>query len=275
MEDTMPLALMLLAACTGDEPIGKETDSGLPAEEDTDSPAEDTGTAEDPGFVPAHFNVSGVFGIDSEAGTLHSYFVEGQEYPPWVAINIYTEGFAEACLVLYSMADPEDVALETWVWEDATEAAAGQVMNHTGFMLPAAASISYSDGCADWNASEYGELADVVVPHAWGVGIGDIRTDVQETLSDSEDLDPFLADRIEAGELLGGSWSADLWEPAIWASHAATGSPTDDWTLEVDEEGQALQHFSHEDIQTADGLPSGVYVLRSIWGWGYMEFFGG
>ena len=267
------ITLILLTACTGDEPIAKESDTGTAAEEDTQEPGGDTGQ-EDPGFVPAHFNVSGVFGIDSDAGTLCSYTVDGQDYPPWVGITVYTEGFAEACTVLFSFPSPEEAVLETWTWEDATEAAGGQTLSHTGFMIPDSASVGISDGCADWNSDEYGTLEETVVPHAWGVGIGDLRADVEAAVTEDAESFPFLSERQTAGELLGGSWSADLWEPALWGSHVAYGSPAPDWVLEVDEEGYALEYFGPEDLQ-GGSLPSGVYVLQSIWGWGYMDFFGG
>ena len=265
-------AIFLLSACTGDEPIAKIEDTGPAVAEMSQDTAGET-EEEDEGFVPAHFNVSGVFGIDSEAGTLHSYQINGEEFPPWVGISVYTEGFAEGCMVLFTFPSPEEVLLETWTWEDATEAAGGQMLTHTGFMIPDGASVGMSEGCAEWNSDQYGTLEETVAPRSWGVGIGDLRTDVEAALTEGSESFPFLSERLAAGELAGGSWSADLWEPAIWGSHVAYGSPAPEWVLETDDEGYALDYFGPEDLQGA-ALPSGVYVLQSIWGWGYMDFFG-
>ena len=113
---------------------------------------------------------------------------------------------------------------------------------------------------------------DLVPPHAWGVAVGNLRTDIEAEVSENEEMNEYWKARLDAGELMGGSWSADLWEPSSWASHIAVGAPTTDWVLELDEDDNPLETYPTQDLE--NGLLDGVYMLRPIYMWDFENFFG-
>ncbi|MEL6345218.1 MAG: hypothetical protein AAFV53_19080 [Myxococcota bacterium] len=270
------LSLLFWFACdvgVGDEPIIE------PETEDTDTPSDGDEEADDgpAGFVPTAFTMMASVGIDPIQRTLHRFTIDGSEVAPWVMLYLVEDDSDTVCEVYFSMEVPELVPLQAWSWEDATEEAGGQVIEHLGFYVPDDARILVSPGCEEWNPDVYGELTDVLFPHQWGVGLGEIRVDVEERVNTADWADSTYRELYDQNALFGGSWSADLWEPARWASHIAYATPVDDeWTVATTPEGDFESYLNAADVTAIPGqLPQGVYQLRPLQFWDFDTYFGG
>ena len=225
--------------------------------------------------MPDSFTLQAVLGVDGAARTLHAWTIDGTEYQPWVAIVMYDAAQTASCTFYLQFDNPQSVSLQHWEFEDATPEAAGQAMDHWGFVVPEDARIGLSDGCADWNPDVYGEIVDVVPDRAWAFGIGDLRVDIAAVIEGDGWADSWPRTRLDAGELIGGSWSSDMWEPSTFASHYATGSPTAEWVLELDGDGYPLDYYDEQDYaREVDALPDGVYLLGSVYLWSFETYFG-
>ncbi len=178
--------------------------------------------------------------------------------------------------MLFVMENAAAVVLQAWNFEDATEDIDTTSMAHVGFSIPDDAALFASGkGCELWDPEPYGKLVDVVPGHAWGIGFGTLRSDVEEQIATNDKFDPFWKETLAAGQLLGASWSADLWDPAKFASHIATASPVDKaWNLEVDANGAPTSYMTAAEATQLPGhLSSGVYLLTPIWVWEFDTYF--
>jgi hypothetical protein len=281
-----PLLLLALEGCSVDEPIDESGDDGTGDDGDDgrDDGGGDDGGGDDgggdgegsDGYVPTAFTIHAAVGIDGTAGTLHAFTVEGEAIDPWVEIATYDDA-GTTCSVFFVMENPEAVVLQAWNFEDATKDIETTSMAHVGFSIPKNAAL-YSDGkgCESWDPAPYGKLADVIPGHAWGIGFGTLRSDVRVEIETNDEFDPFWENALEAGQLLGASWSADLWEPSTFASHVATASPVDaKWNLEVDENGAPASYLTTAQVTKLPAhLATGVYLLTPIWVWEFETYFG-
>ena len=230
------LLLTLALACSDDttpdtSPVDPDPDpvttSALPSGD----------TAVDDGWVPQFFNVSAVFAADPITGTLASYTDVNGTFLPYMAIHYFEEnavGAAE-CVVLFIVDDPSTVPLLAWTFEDATDKITETTMFHTGWMVPDDARVETLD-CDEVSPSF--DPVGALVDGEWGVGVGTLRSDVEARFADDETLDPFWGDAVANQELLGGSWTANVWEPSTWASHAVLGNAVQqDGTVAYTKEG--------------------------------------
>ena len=275
MKKWMWLGLLALFACDSDKGIEEEDTTSTPDEEpDTDTDTDTgTGTNSSEGLVPTWFTIYANLSIDVGNGTLNHYYVDGKPIEPWVGIRMGEDDSDTECWLYFVFEDPTAVLLEDWSWDDATDGIDPTGMEHTGIFVPDETPVYLSEGCNDWNAEPYGELSDVVIPLAWGVGMGTLRSDIQGTVEEDSDTLETWYDHLQNGELLGGSWSSTLWDPNLWASHMALGAPLDEkWSLEVDESGDPLDYYGDADY--ISGLPSGLYLIRPIYTWDFDSFFG-
>ena len=253
--------LFALLACDEAKPI----DSG------NEEPPKAVDTAieeEETAFEPALFSIYASFGIDG--GSIRSFFVDETEIPPNLRLLFLNQDQSQTCTV-YAMWDSGLVVLEDWNFEDATDPENPVQIMQKGFHLPALSSlqIATSEGCEDWDESVYGSLEEKV-NHAWGVGFGGpLRADVEAAIQESSD--EAVQSLYENNYVIGGSWSSNLWEPAMWASHMFTVSPHDNWTLSIDEDGLPTEYLTRSEVE--NGEESSVYMLRPIFLWEYSAFF--
>jgi hypothetical protein len=279
------IAWFVLVACQPDDPIdtdaggddGGGDDSAADDSGTDDSGADDTGDGGPSGYVPTGFTIHAAIGVDGAAGTLRAFTVDGETIDPWVELLTYDD-LGETCSILFVMENASAVALQAWSFEDATADIETTSMAHVGFSIPDDAALySSGTGCETWDPEPYGKLADVIPPHAWGIGFGTLRSDVREQVETNDEIDPFWKQTLEAGQLLGASWSADLWEPSTFASHMATASPLDEkGNLEVDGDGAPTAYLTAAEATALPGhLASGVYLLTPIWLWDFDTYFGG
>ncbi len=268
----MLLHILTFLACSADKDINDDPDtSDSAADEESDSGLDDIEEEEDEGFVPTKFTISANFAYDATAGTLHNFRIDENEYNPQVQIMMYNDADVE-CKLVFNISSPETVAVENWSFEDPTDPDNPQQMMHMGFMVPGDADLLTSPECDDWDPTVYGSITDVVVPHSWGVSVGNIRLDIQELIETDANFSAWK-EHLDAGELMGGSWSSDLWEPATYASHVALGAPLEDWVLQLDPETENITEF----LQVSDlqgGLVDGFYQLRPVYLWDFDRFFG-
>ena len=242
-----------------------------PVDSGSDEPVDvvDTGIEEEEtAFEPALFSMMASFGIDG--GSIRSFFVGETEVLPNIQLLYLNQDQSESCIV-YAMWESGSVVLEDWNFEDATDADNPVQIMQKGFHLPDISSvqITTSDGCADWDDSVYGSLEDKV-NHAWGVGFGgSLRADVDAAVQES--TDESLQSLYENDQLIAGSWSSNLWEPAMWASHMFTVSPHDNWTLSIDDNGAPTEYLTRTEVE--NGEESSIYMLRPIFLWDYSAFF--
>ena len=251
----------VLWACEDVKPVDSGSDEPVDV---VDTEIEEEETA----FEPALFSMMASFGIDG--GSIRSFFVGETEVLPNIQLLFLNQDQSESCIV-YAMWQSGSVVLEDWNFEDATDADNPVQIMQKGFHLPDISSIQIttSDGCADWDDSVYGSLEDKV-NHAWGVGFGgSLRADVDAAVQES--TDESLLSLYENDQLIAGSWSSDLWEPAMWASHMFTVSPHDNWTLSIDENGVPTEYLTRSEVE--NGEESSIYMLRPIFLWNYSTFF--
>ena len=276
-------AVVLLLGCQVDDPIdadgGDDTGTGDDGRDDgggDDGGGDDSGGDGSGGYVPTTFTIRAAVGVDGPASTLHNFVVGGKTYDPWVEIATYDDAGTE-CSVIFVMENAAAVVLQAWNFEDATKDIETTSMAHVGFSIPEDAALySSGKGCDTWDPEPYGKLADVVPGHAWGIGFGTLRSDVEEQIETNDELDPFWEKTLDAGQLLGASWSSDLWEPSTFASHMGRASPVDEkWNLELDAEGAPTAYLTTAQVTKLPGhLATGVYLLTPIWVWEFETYFG-
>jgi len=251
----------VLFGCEDVKPI--ESDSGEPVG------IVDTGIEEEEtAFEPALFTMYASFGVEDD--NIRSYWLNETEVLPNIQLIFYNQDQSIGCAVAAFWAS-ESVALEEWVFEDATDSDNPVQMTQKGFYIPdvSALNIVTGEGCVDWDADRYGSLEEKM-DHAWGVGFGgSLRADIAQGIQDSSN--ETLQSLYENDYLIAGSWSADLWEPATWASHTFTASPQEDWALNVDENGRPTTYYTSAELEsTAD---SAIYMMNPIFLWDYNTFF--
>jgi hypothetical protein len=276
-----PLLWIALGSCSVDQPIDGSGDDATDGDEtvdarDDDRGGDDGGGDESTGYVPTFFTIHAAVGVDGLASTLHPFVVDGKTYDPWVEIATYDDAGA-TCSVIFVMENASAVVLQSWNFEDATKDIETTSMAHVGFSIPEDAALySSGKGCDTWEPEPYGKLADVVPGHAWGIGFGTLRSDVEEQIETNDEFDPFWEETLDAGQLLGASWSADLWEPSTFASHVATASPVDEkWSLDIDADGAPTAYLTTAQATKLPGhLATGVYLLTPIWVWDFETYFG-
>ena len=278
-----PLLLMALVGCGVDQPIDGSGDDATGGDgnddgrDDTgDGGGDDGGGDGSSGYVPTSFTIRAAVGVDGPTSTLHPFVVDGTSYDPWVEISTFDDAGTE-CSVIFVMENAAAVVLQPWNFEDATKDIEPTSMVHVGFSVPEDAALySSGKGCDTWDPEPYGKLADVVPGHAWGIGFGTLRSDVEEQIETNKELDPFWKEMLDAGHLFGASWSADLWEPSTFASHIARASPVDkEWNLELDADGAPTAYLTTTEVTKLPGqLATGVYLLTPIWLWEFETYFG-
>ncbi|MFT5461003.1 MAG: hypothetical protein ACI9K2_007525, partial [Myxococcota bacterium] len=145
-----------------------------------------------------------------------------------------------------------------------TEEVAGQSMQHLGFIVPDDARVE-TDGCEGVDTDAFGDPGENIASHLWGVGVGGLRVDV-EARFEEEITEGFWSDAYASGNLFGGSWNSDVWEPAIWGSHIAVAAELGaDGTLEADEFGQPTPLLESRDVlSNPAAIPDGYYALTGI-----------
>lgn len=255
------MLLIALLACEDVQPTDSGTDE-TPAVVDTEIEEEATV------FVPALFSIVASFGIDG--GSIRSFFVDGTEILPNIQLLFLNQDQTKSCVV-YATWESGLVVLEDWNFEDGTDADNPVQITQKGFHLPDVSSvqIAISDGCADWDESVYGNLEEKV-DHAWGVGFGGpLRADVEAAIQES--TDEVFQSLYENDYVIAGSWSSNLWEPAMWASHMFTVSPHDNWTLSINEDGLPTEYLTRSEVE--NGEESSIYMLKTIFLWDYSSFF--
>lgn len=261
------LTMLALLACSPDTPIIHQPDETGEAETGGDG---GEGDPSDEVYTPSHFTIYGSFGIDAEAGTLSTFVVDGVTVEPWVALRIVDDPIETECWVFFTPPSPAEVPLERWEWVDSTT---GETMVHTAFTLPEDSRVHADEGCADWDEETFGPV-ESVWPHGWGIGIGNLRQDVAGEV-DSPKGDPWLAERLEADELLGASWSSDIFgaEPR-WASHTALAARSEGGELTLDEKGRPQDLMTGTEVlQAGHPIPTGVYILQPIKFWSFETWF--
>jgi len=262
------MLLSLLAACGGgSDPCEEANCAEAPGDDDDDGTDEtgDTGPTFD-GIVPQGFTIFAFYGVD-DSGYLHGWTSATGDVLPQVSIVIYDSGDFDPCTVTFFIDDP-NVAVSPWVFEDETEDITNPDMNHVGFDVPVDALVQ-TDGCEAWNVDEYGDVADLVFPHDWGVGIGELRSDIEDLVVEGIDGGEWMTDLYDDGNMVGASWQADVWEPTTWASHTAYANPVNNWVVEDDE-----AYIPAADILASQGtLPVGVYTLQPVYTWGFDTYF--
>ena len=242
-----------------------------PADGDTEDPISTVDTAieeEEVPFTPALFTIFSSFGV--EGGSIRSFTVDGNELSPNIQLVFYNADQSESCIV-YAMWPSGAVVLEDWNFEDVTDSENPVQIMQKGFHIPEISElqIATSEGCADWDADQYGSLEEKI-DHAWGVGFGGpLRADVEAAVQEStNESTQFL---YENNYMIGGSWSADLWDPSTWASHIFTVSPHENWALSVDENGSPTEYYTRSEVE--NGEEGSIYILKPLFLWDYNTFF--
>lgn len=251
----------VLLGCEDEKPIENESEEPVSVV-DTDIEEEETS------FEPDLFTMYASFGV--EDGNIRSFWLNETEILPNIQLIFYNQDQSAACTVV-AFWESESVALEDWSFEDVTDSDNPVQIMQKGFYVPdvSALNIVTSEGCVDWDTERYGSLEEKM-DHSWGVGFGGgLRIDVEQAIQDS--TNETLQSLYQNDYLIGGSWSADLWEPSTWASHSFTVSPHEDWALNVDEDGRATAYYTEEEVENAsDGA---IYMMNPIFLWNYNTFF--
>ena len=262
------LAVVLMLSCGGDQGQGPADEST--ASSTTDQPVgggsetADTGVSVR-GWRPDGFTVYAQFAVDD--GRLRSWRSDGVEYVPFVALELWedsSDSSANICTVFLVIDEPVEVELEVWSWTDATEEAEGQQMQHLGFLVPSDARIE-TDGCDDVDVDAFGDPGTTIASKLWGVGIGGLRVDVEARFED-QITEGFWSDAWNNGQLVGGSWNSDVWEPAIWGSHIAVAAELEsDGTVLTDDLGQLTPLIDASEIlENPAAIPDAYYALTGI-----------
>jgi|GEM_PF-5563421 len=219
-------------------------------------------------FEPALFTIFSTFGV--EGGNIRSFWINETEIRPYIQLIFYNADQSQACTVA-AFWDSESVVLEDWNFEDVTDSDNPVQMMQKGFSVPEMSTLDIvtGDGCSDWDTDRYGRLEDKI-DHAWGIGFGgSLRADVEQAVQES--TNETLLSLYENEYLIGGSWSADLWEPSTWASHIFTVSPQQDWQLDVDENGRPTAYYTRTEVE--NGEEGSIYMLNPLFLWDYNTFF--
>ncbi|MEN0066016.1 MAG: hypothetical protein AAGA48_27995 [Myxococcota bacterium] len=231
-------------------------------------PSIDSGTPQPRGWAPTSFTVQASFAVDREAATLRTFFDNGTELAPLVAIRMFDASGDLECRVNLIMDDAASVSLESWVFEDATEDIESTLMTHVGFTVPAQARVT-TNGCEDVDPDYMPDPGGLIASKLWGVGVGTLRSDVQGLLEDKKSAlaDTFWAEAHGEAQLAGGSWVSDIWEPSTWASHmVVAGLLSAEGELQLDEDGWPAVPLPYEDIILGgNSLPDGHYFLVGVY----------
>jgi hypothetical protein len=217
------------------------------------------------GWRPDGFTVYSQFATDD--GRLRTWRLDGVEYAPFVALELWedsSDASANICTVFLVIDDPVAVELDVWSWTDATEEAEGQQLQHLGFLVPSDARVE-TDGCDDVDVVAFGDPGTTIASKLWGVGVGGLRVDV-EARFDDEITEGFWFDAWKNAQLVGGSWSSDVWEPAIWGSHIAVATEIEsDGTVLTDDQGQPTPLIdASEVLENPAAIPDAHYALSGI-----------
>ena len=259
--EEMNMLFFVLLACEDVKPMDSANEEPIDI---VDTAIEEEETP----FEPAIFTMFASFGI--EGGSIRSFYVDGTEISPNIQLFFLNQDQSQSCTI-YAMWDSGSVVLEDWNFEDGTDADNPVQIMQKGFHLPDISSVQVttSDGCADWDESLYGSLFEKV-DHAWGVGFGGpLRADVEAAVQDS--TDDSIVSLYENNYVIGGSWSSNLWEPAMWASHMFTVSPHDNWTLSIDDNGNPTEYLTRSEVE--NGEDGSIYILKPVFLWDYNSFF--
>ncbi len=257
--------VLLLAACGGDRTDDTPAGTTVTTSATTTTETADTGESGSGLWQPDGFTIWSQFAVSD--GRLRTWLVDGVEYAPFVAIELAGDLSAadpETCTIYMIVDEPLDLKLEVWEWEDATEEAKGQSMQHMGWIVPDDARVE-TEGCVGLDIASFGDPVENVTSKLWGVGVGELRVDVEARFDDTF-TSGFWSDAHTAGNLIGGSWNSDVWEPAIWGSHIAIASELGaGGNLEVDAKDWPVVQLPSDDVLAIPAsVPEAHYLLTGI-----------
>lgn len=212
----------------------------------------------EPVWRPEWFSMTATFAIDPTGQALQAYEEGGQTVLPHVVFTLTHDAVPTPCVVTLTLDDPSSVAVEEWSWVDPS--ASEQAMLHTGFDVPTSPRAT-SEGCGWVDPVGFGDPAQNVASITWGFGVGTLRDDVARLLRDGDAGAPLFEAEHARGNVVGGSWSSNVWSPAIWGSHAAVVSRlSGDAEHVVDADGWPVELVSAEEVLSGPPLPARVHV---------------
>jgi len=259
-------AIAFGVGCNGGGTTGDDTNEETEDTEDTEETGDDTDPEEAEGMVPDGMNVSGFFGWDPETETVIPYTVDGETQNPLVVIEL-TEG-TDSCVVFLTANEGATITTEIWdqTDEDTFDGEDYDIV-HTGFILTPDTYTMETD-CE--LSSDWGTVEELLGEDGWGIGVGNVRGDVDAEWAAAVEEDPELEETYDS--LLGAGIYLGALEGSDWAPSGYIGFNYG-FGFELDDEnaivmdGDAPVNLSPDDVISESGeLPHGAYGVQPFGG---------